>query len=122
MPQWFVNGGWSMWFLSIVGVLAVVASARFAWRPDPAQLERIRCLGRALAWGIVTGTAADLAEVGLQINARTEWAHSPDLALLVLQGVAESMSPALLGGAVLSVVALLCAAGLGRLHAHGMAP
>lgn len=122
MPEWFVNGGWSMWFLAVVGLLAVVASARFAWHPEPTRLERIHYLARAQAWGVLTGTAADLGAVGLQISGTPEWAHSPDLPLLVLQGIGESMSPVLFGGAVLSVVALLCAAGLGRMHAQGAAP
>lgn len=122
MPEWFVNGGWPMWFLAIVGATAVVASASFAWRPDASRLERIGYLARAEAWGVLTGTAADLAAVGLGIPKQPEWAHSPDLPLIVLQGVGESMSPALFGGSILSVVALLCAVGLGRMHAQGAAP
>jgi hypothetical protein len=122
MPQWFTNGGWPMWFLLVVGALAVIAAADFAWRPDPTRLERIRALARAEAWGVVTGTAAAFGAVGLQIPSNPEWAHNPDIHLLVLQGFGESMSPALLGGAVLSVVALLCAAGHGRMQAHGSAP
>jgi hypothetical protein len=40
----------------------------------------------------------------------------------VLQSVAESMSPAILGSGVLSVVSLLCAAGHARMRAQGAAP
>jgi hypothetical protein len=122
MPEWFIAGGWVMWFLAGVGGLAVLAAAGFARRPDRSQLPRIEGLSRALAWGVVTGVATDLAAVGSHIPARPEWAHSPDLPLLVLQGVGESMSPAMFGGALLSVVALLTAAGHGRLRAQGMAP
>jgi len=122
MPIWFTNGGWPMWFLALVGVLCVVAAANFAYRPDLAHVPRIRALALAEAWGVVTGTAADFAAVGMNVPNRPELAHSPDLALIVLQGFGESMSPALLGGAVLSVVALLCAAGHGRLQAQGSAP
>jgi hypothetical protein len=122
MPQWFLNGGWSMWFLSAVGLVVIVAASSFVLRPDPQRLERIRYLALAEAWGILTGTAVDLGEVGLYVASKPEWAQRPDLALIVLQGFGESMSPALLGGSVLSVVALLCAAGLGRMQAQGAAP
>lgn len=122
MPDWFKAGGYPMWFLLAFGAFAVIAAARFAWRPDPAQLDRIQQLSRAVAWGIVFGVASDISAVGSNIPNTPEWAHSPDLALFVLQGVGESMSPAILGGGVLSVVALLCAAGHARLRAQGIAP
>lgn len=111
-----------MWFLAVIGAVAVLAAASFVHRPDPAKLPRIEALSRAIAWGVVTGVAADLAAVGTHIPGTPEWAHSPDLALLVLQGVGESMSPALFGGALSSVVALLTAAGHARLRAHGTTP
>lgn len=120
--EWFAAGGWSMWFLTIFGALCVMAAAGFAWRPDPSQLPRIACLSRAVGWSTLVGVSTDLAAVGFTIPSKPEWAHSPDLPLLVLQGFAESMSPATYGGAILSVTALLLAAGHGRLRAHGAAP
>jgi hypothetical protein len=122
MPAWFVAGGWVMWFLTLVGTIAIVAGLGFARRPDPEKLPRITCLSRALVWTIVAGVASDLAAVGIKIPNTPKWAHSPDLALLVLEGVGESMTPAVLGGALLSVIALLTAVGHGRQRAHGTAP
>jgi hypothetical protein len=92
-----------------------LAARPFSTRPDPTT-------SRAVAWAIVNGVASDLAAVASHIAARDDWAHSPDFALLVLQGVGESMSPAILGGGVLSVVSLLCAAGHARMRAEGAAP
>ena len=100
-----------MWFLAMVGLLTVVAAAGFARFPDARKLPRINALSRAVAWATVTGLCADLAAVGTKIPANPAWAHSPDLPLIVMTGIAESMSPVTLGGAVLSVVALLTAAG-----------
>ncbi|HTE43776.1 MAG TPA: hypothetical protein VK636_00920 [Gemmatimonadaceae bacterium] len=122
MPVWFEAGGYVMWFVLLFGLIAVIAAARFAWRPDPTQLDRIQQLSRAVAWAIVNGVASDLAAVASHIAARDDWAHSPDFALLVLQGVGESMSPAILGGGALSVVALLTAAGHARLRTQGAVP
>ena len=120
--EWFAAGGWSMWFLMVFGALCLFAAAGFARRPDPAQLPRIAALSRAVGWSTLVGVATDFAAVGYHIPAQPEWAHSPDMPLLVLQGLAESMSPVVLGGAVLSVTSLLIAAGHARLHAQGVAP
>jgi hypothetical protein len=122
MPIWFEAGGYVMWIVLLFGALAIFAAARFAWRPDPAQLDRIQQLSRAVAWAIVNGVASDLAAVASHIADRDDWAHSPDFALLVLRGFGESMSPAVLGGGALSVVALLCAAGHARLQTQGAVP
>ena len=118
--EWFVNGGFSMWVILIVGVLALVAAAGFARRPDPAKLPRIEQLAIAVKWSSIAGVATDFAAVGLTVPSRPEWAKSPDLPLIILQGVGESMSPLFFGGAFLSSIALLLAAGHGRLRAQGV--
>lgn len=120
--EWFAAGGWSMWFLTVFGALSVVAAAGFAWPPDPSQLPRIASLSRAVAWSTLVGVSTDLAAVGFNIPSKPEWAQSPDLPLLVMQGFAESMSPVTYGAAILSVTSLLLAAGHGRLRAVGATP
>jgi hypothetical protein len=120
--DWFLSGGWIMWFLALSGALTLAACARFARRPDRAQVAGIAALRSALSWGVVTGVAADLAAVGTKIPENPRWAHSPDLPLLVLHGIAESLAPAILGGALLSVSALLLAAGHSKLRSTSAAP
>jgi hypothetical protein len=71
---------------------------------------------------VLTGVASDLAAVGHHIASTPQWASSPDLPRILLTGVAESLTPAILGGAILSAVSLLRAVGHGRMHAHGAAP
>jgi hypothetical protein len=114
MPEFFMRGGWIMWFLLLIGAWGVVAAGGFAVKPGAAKLERVRCLSRAVAWGVVTGVATDLAAVGIQIPNRAEWANSPTVHLLILEGFGESMSPAILGGALLSAIALVTAIGHSR--------
>jgi hypothetical protein len=111
-----IAGGWIMGFLLILGAFAVVTALDFTRHPQLEKLPRLDALSRAIAWAIATGVGADLAAVGTKIPANPKWAHSPDLPLLVLTGFAESMSPLILGGALLSVIALLTAAGHARLR------
>lgn len=116
MIRWFLGGGWVMWFLMVLGALHLYTALRFARAPELGQLPRLDALARALAWTIVTGVASDLAAVGTKVPARPEWAHSPDLPLIVMQGVAESLVPAILGGAILTIASLLIAAGHAQLR------
>jgi hypothetical protein len=120
--DWFRSGGAAMWFLSAVGIAALLAAASFARRPDLALVPRVERLTSAVVWSMVAGVASDLAEVGRAIPSTPEWAHSPDLVLIILTGISESLTPAVLGAAILSVDALLMAAGHARLRALGSAP
>jgi len=120
--QWFIVGGWSMWLLLILGGFSVLAAGKFAFRPDETQLPRISALSRSVGWNILVGVSSDLAAVGFNIPSKPEWAHSPDLPLIVLEGFAESMSPAIFGGAILSVTSILLAAGHSRLRTQGNTP
>lgn len=122
MRDWFMAGGWVMWFLSVLGLLSLLAALKFARAPDLTLLPRVRCLTRAVGWATLTGVASDLAAVCTHVPENPKWAHSPDMPLLVMTGIAESLVPAILGCAILSVVALLVAAGHGRLRVAGVAP
>jgi hypothetical protein len=108
-------GGFPMLFVILFGLIALVAAALFVWRPEARKLDTIQALGRATLFSAVTGVAADLAAVGYHVPASPEWAHSPDLPLIVMVGFAESMSPAILGFSFLSLVWMLLAVGHRRL-------
>lgn len=114
MPEFFIRGGWIMWFLLVLGVWGLFAAAIFARRPTRPRLERVGCLNKALAWAIVTGVAADFAAVGIQVPRHAELVNSPTIHLIILEGFGESMSPAIMGGALLSVIALVTAIGHSR--------
>ncbi len=45
---------------------------------------------------------------------RPEWANSPKVHLIILEGFGESMSPGILGFSLLALVALECAVGMRR--------
>jgi hypothetical protein len=111
------DGGAPMWAILLFGLLDFLAALRFAYRPAHAQLAPIAALGLAVLFSIACGVMADLAAVGSHVVHRPEWANDPKVHLILLQGLAESMAPGILGFSALSVVALLCAVGLRRLPA-----
>lgn len=114
--SWLLKAGGAPSFVTVVfGLVALVAAARFAWRPEPGRLAYIGGLGLAVLFASLAGVAADLAAVAVNVAGNEAWASSPELPVIVLMGFGESMAPAILGFSVLSVVALVSAVGLRRM-------
>jgi hypothetical protein len=116
------DGGAPMWAIIFLGVLAFVAAARFALRPVRAHLPMIAALAAGVLFSIACGVMADIAAVGSNVPRNPQWANSPRIHLVLLQGLAESMAPGILGFSTLSLVALLCAVGLRRLASADQPP
>ena len=110
------DGGAPMWAILFFGVLNLAAALRFAYRPARAHLPPIIALALAVLFSIACGVMADIAAVGSKVPARPEWANDPKIHLILLQGLAESMAPGILGFSTLSLVSLLAAVGLRRLN------
>jgi hypothetical protein len=110
----FEEGGFPMWFLLGFSVLTLLSSARFAARPDSARLRLASALGVATLFTTLTAICADLAQVGHQIPGYMARHRELQLSSVLLQGIAESMSPAIVGFTVVSLAALVLALGFYR--------
>jgi len=114
MMTLFREGGFPMWFLLAFGTLLLVSGARFAMRPDKARLRLALALGAATLFTMVTAVSADLATVGHQAPDYLASHPGITLATVVMQGAAESLSPAILGSTMLTLAALFIALGFHR--------
>ena len=103
-----------MWFLMVFGALSLICGARFALRPEPARLRMAGAMSLATLFTTLTGVCTDLATVGHQVPIFMAHNSSDLLPSLLLQGFAESMSPAILGFTVLTLAALFIALGCHR--------
>ena len=110
------NGGFPMWFIVAFGMVALGAAVRFALHPSRPRLGFVKYMSLATLMSIATGTAADLATVCYAMNSDA-MAADPQWHRIFLQGMAESLSPAILGFTLLSLTALIAAVGRGRLTA-----
>lgn len=110
----FREGGFPMWFLLAFAALLLISGARFALRPDPPRLRLTLALGAATLFTMVTAISTALAMVGHQ--APDYLARHPEttMVVVILQGFAEAMSPAILGSTVLTLAALFIALGCYR--------
>ncbi len=126
MLQFFKDGGVPMFAVLAFGIAALVGAVRFSLKPDPRRIQSIISMSLAVLGSTLLGVFADLAAVGHAIG-RVEFGPGEstpghfrlkdglELAQLVGQGLAECMSPLILGFGVLTVVALLVAVGYRRL-------
>jgi hypothetical protein len=113
MPNLIRDGGFSMWFILAFGGIALVTAFVFAARPDVRSERFIAWMGLATLGATLCGVASDIATT-LYFVAGHEMA--PDRRVqIAMQGTAESMAPAIVGFAILSLVALMVAVGKRRL-------
>ena len=103
-----------MWFLLAFSLLSLLSAARFAMRPDAPRLRLTGTLGLATLFTTCTGVAAAFATVGHQAPEYLKRHPTETMTTVLLQGMAESLSPAILGFTVLTLVALLLALGAYR--------
>jgi uncharacterized membrane protein len=114
MMTLFREGGFPMWFLLVFGTLLLISGARFAMRPEAARLRVTLALGAATLFTMITAISADLATVGHQVPNYLARHPETSLTTALLQGVAESLSPAILGSTLLTLAALFIALGFHR--------
>jgi hypothetical protein len=104
-------GGPSMAAILLFGLVTLLASAHFAARPDGRREGFLAWMSAATLWATLAGVASDVAAT---LYHTTEVEDANRRAQLVLEGVAESMSPAIVGFAILALVAMLTAVGRRR--------
>jgi hypothetical protein len=118
MLEFFRAGGWVMFVVLLFGGLSLAAAIRFARTPRTETVGAVRALSTATIFAVIGGVAADLATVFTKVPNHPEWSQSPQVGLIVLTGLGESLTPAILGFAFLAVAWLVTAVGARRLAAE----
>jgi hypothetical protein len=113
----FRDGGFPMFFVVGFGLVALGTSFWFALRPDAKHEGFITWMSVATLMAILNGFCSDLATVASFLANDTP-PEDRQLVRILLEGFGESMSPGILGFAILSLVALLTAVGRRRLDAR----
>lgn len=112
-------GGFPIWFVLAFGFIALGCAAVFAYRPDRRRLGLTIGMSLATLFSILNGIVADLATVGHNVMARwdqyTAEGGPAAIARIIPQGVAESLSPGIIGFTLLSLTWLVASVGLRRM-------
>lgn len=114
MMDFMRAGGFSMWVVLVFGLITLVAGGLFAFRPDDRKVGFIRSMTVGGVFAILSGVASNVAAVMSKVPAHPEWSKSPDLHLIVMTGLGESLAPAILGFTMLALAWLLTAVGVRR--------
>jgi hypothetical protein len=110
MVQFFVEGGWGMYPVLVMGLLLIGSSIRYAIDTEPVRLRFIAAISLALVVTMVHATWTCFAAVFHYL----EQSKDEQLARSLMTGLMESTRPATLGGALLVVGLILVAAGVYR--------
>ncbi len=110
MVRFFVEGGWGMYPVLVMGLMAAWASARYAIDTEPARLRFIGALALALTVTTVHATWTCFAAVFQYLQK----APTEPFAKTLMTGLMESTRPATLGGALLAIALILVAVGAYR--------
>ena len=109
MIDFFRAGGFPMWVVLALGAAALVSSFALLREADPRRLGVVRAFAWSTAFAAIGGTATDLIAVFHTL------ARHPELGDDALhQGLAEALSPLVLGANILSVAWLVVAVAVRR--------
>jgi len=120
--HFMVAGGWGMWLVLACGLVSVSQAAVFAKRPAPAGRDAVIAFSRGTLMSIPAATGLSLAHMGAKIPNIPELANNPRFDLVVIQGLAEAVSPSILGFSILWAVWFITAIGERRLSRDGGDP
>jgi hypothetical protein len=113
--HFMMEGGWAMWFVLAFGLITLAAAVAFAFNPALTREHAARSFSRATSFAVISAVCLDLAAVGSKVPQLPELANSPRIHLIVMQGISESLAPAILGFTLLSFAWMVLAVGQRRL-------
>ena len=114
-----VAGGWGMWLVLACGLISVWQATVFAKRPAPVGRDAVTAFSRGTLMSIPAATGLSLAHMGAKVPNIPELANNPRFDLVVIQGLAEALSPSILGFSILCAVWFITAIGERRLSHDG---
>jgi hypothetical protein len=115
MIEFFKDGGWSMFVILLFGAITMATAAFHAAKPDVRHEGFLKWMSRAVLWSTLAGVSSDL---GTTFAFTCHIENDSERARTTLEGMAESMSPLVMGFVMLAIAAFLASIGRRRLDAR----
>ena len=115
MSHYIRAGGYVMWLLMALSAIMIYLAVRFLLKPNPARLAVLRSLSWAHILVTLGGIATNMTSVCKAVQHEYEQTGKVE-AIIIVQGLGESLTPAGLGFSVLGFVWLLIAVAVRRAH------
>jgi hypothetical protein len=107
MADFFVEGGWGMYPVLVLGLVLLGAAGRYAMDGEPIRLRFVTALSLALLVTMLHATWTCVAAVLHHMQA----VAAQDFQGTLMTGLMESTRPATLGGALLTLALILVSVG-----------
>ena len=105
-------GGFGMYQVGLFGVALLLTAIHFAFRPEERRLPYLQAMSTATLMSIGLAVFSDISAV---CWALAHWKEQSELVSVLFTGLFESLTPACMGFALLSLAWLAKAFGLWRL-------
>jgi hypothetical protein len=113
MLEFFRAGGFNMFVLLALGIPTWITAVKFARNATPQRLSLVRALTIAVVFASIVGVASGFASTAHYVVE-----HEPKEPLpILLQGFAETLTNAILGGGIVVITWILVAVGVRRMPA-----
>jgi hypothetical protein len=120
MGSFFVEGGWGMYPVLILGVILVLSAGRYAIDGEPVRLRFVGALALSLVASIATALAANVGAVFFYLESPERVADNLFLRVLA-EGLKESLRPAMLGFPLLGLALIAVSIGVYRVGRRELA-
>jgi hypothetical protein len=114
MMEFFKEGGWGMWPILVLGLITVGAAARFASKPERRQIGFLAAMALATLTSVFHATWTDIGAVCRGL-ADEKFVAEADMSRVLAEGLKECTRPGAMGGAFLTLAAILVAVGMLRI-------
>lgn len=115
MFEFLRMGGVPMIFVLSFGALTLAAAVQFARRPMERLVGMIRGMSVATVFVVLSGVASGVVAMSTKIPQTPEWANHPQIHLIILAGLGESLTMAVVGFSFLAMAWLVTALGVRRM-------
>lgn len=114
MGEFMRAGGAAMWVILALGLVTAVSGGLYAKARTKEALRRLVLFSVATFFASLSGLSAGLATVFMKVPSHAEWSKNPDMPLIVMMGIGESLTNLVLGTSLLMIAWTIAAAGLFR--------
>src|SRR5262245_38320384 len=95
--HFLVVGERGMWLVLACGLISVWQATNVATPPAPMGRDAVTAFSRGTLMSIPAATGLSLAHMGTKVPNIPELANNPRFDLVVIEGLAEALSPSILG-------------------------
>ena len=108
-------GGIPMIIVISFGLITLFVALRHFWAPSEHRILLVKTLSVATTFSVGAAVTANLAVVMTKVPNHPQWSTSPKLPLIVMTGIGEALTPAVLGFTMLSVSWIFLSSGIRKL-------